>query len=123
MDLGRGASMRRTRKLLLAGMVLGAGSISPALAADMPVKAPVAAPPFVSNWSGIYIGGHAGYGIGMSDWHSESLIFKPRDFLPAARSASISSQATSFSVSKPTHHGHASRATKRLSAVPSVALQ
>ncbi|MGB9364904.1 MAG: outer membrane beta-barrel protein [Xanthobacteraceae bacterium] len=33
----------------------------------MPVKAaPIA--PFVYNWTGVYVGGHAGYGIGMKDW-------------------------------------------------------
>ena len=43
----------------------GAGGV--ALAADMPVKA-VVATPSVYNWTGIYGGVHAGYGIGMKDW-------------------------------------------------------
>jgi opacity protein-like surface antigen len=38
-----------------------------ALAADFPVKAPPAAPAFL-DWSGVYLGVHAGYGGGMKDW-------------------------------------------------------
>ena len=35
-----------------------------AMAADLPVKAPIAAPVAVYNWSGFYIGGNAGYSWG-----------------------------------------------------------
>jgi outer membrane immunogenic protein len=42
-------------------------SASAALAADLPVKAPVLAP-ITYNWTGIYLGAHAGYGGGMKDW-------------------------------------------------------
>jgi outer membrane immunogenic protein len=34
----------------------------PALAADLPAKAPRQAPVVVSDWTGFYVGGHAGYG-------------------------------------------------------------
>jgi opacity protein-like surface antigen len=34
---------------------------APALAADLPMKAPIAAPAF--NWSGFYLGGEVGYGF------------------------------------------------------------
>ena len=39
---------------------------SPAFAADMPTKAPVQAPvlPLAYNWTGFYVGAHAGYGWG-----------------------------------------------------------
>jgi outer membrane immunogenic protein len=49
------------RSLLLAGVtVVGLGITLPAQAADMTVKAPVAPPPAVLNWSGFYVGLHAG---------------------------------------------------------------
>ncbi|MEA3198545.1 MAG: outer rane immunogenic protein [Gammaproteobacteria bacterium] len=52
------------RKLLLAGIALPAFVTGPAMAADLPVKAPpmVAAASF--NWSRCYVGAHAGYGWG-----------------------------------------------------------
>jgi len=46
------------------GTMLSFGS---ALAADMPVKALVPALAFI-DWSGVYIGVHAGYGGGMKDY-------------------------------------------------------
>jgi outer membrane immunogenic protein len=49
------------RKLLL-GAVAGAGLIAPAMAADMPVKAPPQVAAAVYSWTGFYIGAHAGYG-------------------------------------------------------------
>jgi len=50
------------RRLLLASVAAGAFSITPALAADLPVKAPppVAAP--AASWTGCYIGGNVGGG-------------------------------------------------------------
>lgn len=55
------------KKFLLSGVALAVLVATPAFAADMatrgPVyKAPAAAPLF--NWTGFYIGGHAGYGWG-----------------------------------------------------------
>jgi outer membrane immunogenic protein len=74
--------VHKTKKSLLASMVLGAlGSTGAALAADMPVKAPVAAAASVYNWSGFYIGGHAGYGIGMNDYTDSSFFFQTKGFL------------------------------------------
>lgn len=50
---------------VLAGAAVGAMTLgSPALAADLPVKAPQFRPAF--DWSGFYIGGHTGYGRGSS---------------------------------------------------------
>jgi outer membrane immunogenic protein len=48
------------------GAIMSAAS---AFAADMPVRAPVA--PIASyDWSGVYLGAHAGYGGGMKDWEN-----------------------------------------------------
>ena len=58
-------------------LVLGGTS---ALAADLPVKA-VPAAPAVYNWSGIYGGLHAGYGIGRKDWTNSVFDFDTRGFL------------------------------------------
>ncbi|KRR20526.1 hypothetical protein CQ14_10890 [Bradyrhizobium lablabi] len=56
------------KKLVLAASVLAA-SAATAPAADLPVKAkPIVAAGL--DWSGVYIGAHAGYGGGMMDWMS-----------------------------------------------------
>jgi outer membrane immunogenic protein len=86
---------RKTKKTLLASVVMALGSIGTTLAADIPVKAPVAAPPFVYNWSGIYVGGHAGYGIGMSDWHDSSFNYETKGFL-AGGQIGINQQSGNF---------------------------
>ena len=58
-------------KKLLGGVALGALLAAPAMAADLPARMPVKAPPpaavAVFSWTGFYIGGHAGYGWGKSD--------------------------------------------------------
>ena len=54
---------RRSLEHALAGAVFGALALGcPAMAADMPLKAPHLRPAF--DWSGFYIGGHVGYGGG-----------------------------------------------------------
>src|SRR5690349_15583756 len=59
-----GRPVNRNRRFLehvLAGAAFGALTLgSPAIAADMPLKAPNLRPAF--DWSGFYIGGHTGYG-------------------------------------------------------------
>src|SRR6476620_12118937 len=56
---------RRSLELALAGAALGALALgNPAMAADMPLKAPHLRPAF--DWSGFYIGAHTGYGRGSS---------------------------------------------------------
>jgi high affinity Mn2+ porin len=56
---------RRSLEHVLAGAAFGALALgSPAMAADMPLKAPHLRPAF--DWSGFYIGGHTGYGRGSS---------------------------------------------------------
>lgn len=49
-------------KRLFAGMALGVLSYDAALAADVPLKAPRIETYF--DWSGLYVGGHVGYGTG-----------------------------------------------------------
>jgi len=58
------------KNLLLGSVALAVlVAAGPATAADMPVKAPIGAPPIVSiyNWNGFYVGGHAGWGFAHSD--------------------------------------------------------
>src|SRR4051812_37363623 len=53
----------RSLEHALAGAAFGALALgSPAMAADLPFKAPYLRPAF--DWSGFYIGGHTGYGRG-----------------------------------------------------------
>jgi outer membrane immunogenic protein len=55
------------KNIMVAGLALVAlGVAGPAIAADMPLKAPVA-PPVVDPWSGLYIGANAGYSWGNWD--------------------------------------------------------
>jgi outer membrane immunogenic protein len=51
------------KKILLGGVAYAAMVVGPAMAADLPVKAPVLKappPPIVYNWTGCYIGGNVG---------------------------------------------------------------
>ena len=59
------------------GALLPTGAV---LAADLPVKARPLAPAYY-DWSGVYIGVHAGYGGGMTDWNDQGFDFAPRGFL------------------------------------------
>ena len=68
-------------------------SLGSALAADMPVKALVPAPAFI-DWSGAYVGVHAGYGGGMKDFEFLS-DFAARGFL-AGGQIGINKQIASF---------------------------
>ena len=65
---------RRKSGIWLIASALGAlippGSV---VAADLPVKAkPIVAATF--DWSGVYLGAHAGYGGGMKDWTPTGVI-------------------------------------------------
>jgi len=46
-----------------------------ALAADMPLKAPIAAPPY--DWSGFYVGGHIGYLWGRTRVEEDGVVTEP----------------------------------------------
>jgi opacity protein-like surface antigen len=59
------------------GALLPAGAV---LAADLPVKARPLAPAYY-DWSGVYVGVHAGYGGGMTDWFDAGTDFAARGFL------------------------------------------
>jgi len=50
--------------------------VSPAIAADMPVKAAIykAPPPIAYSWTGFYVGGNGGYG-----WGSRTANLNPGD--------------------------------------------
>src|SRR5215510_2798348 len=77
-DRGYDHGRKRTRatgvimkRILFGSMALIAlGLSAPAMAADMPVKAPPP-PPVVWNWSGVYLGAHAGGAWSRTDWSSD----------------------------------------------------
>lgn len=76
--MGRWAASLR----IAAGVLLALGSAGAAFAADVPmVPVKAAATPNSYNWSGIYIGGHAGYGMGMKDWTNSIFDFDVKGFL------------------------------------------
>jgi len=52
------------KKLLTAGIAAAAFYGAPALAADLPVKAPVFSAPVPFSWAGIYVGANGGYAWG-----------------------------------------------------------
>jgi outer membrane immunogenic protein len=70
------------KNIMVGGLALAAlAAAGPAVAADMPVKAPVA-PPVVDLWSGLYIGGNAGYSWGNWDNSSDSSFLVGSTFTP-----------------------------------------
>ena len=68
------------REILTAGIVVTALCGVPALAADMPVKAPMIAAAPMFNWSGLYAGVNAGYGWGESRWQNPAPTSDTGDF-------------------------------------------
>jgi outer membrane immunogenic protein len=78
------------KRLLVAGSLVGLGTL-PALAADLPVKAPMyaKAPAAVAyNWTGFYVGANAGVGLGrdltsasLSNGFVAPLVANPRSYL------------------------------------------
>ena len=74
------------KKIALAVSVLAASAVG-ASAADLPLKGkPIVAAGL--DWSGVYIGAHAGYGGGMMDW--DVVPRRPADFV--ARGALVGGQ-------------------------------
>jgi outer membrane immunogenic protein len=81
------------KKIALAVSVLAASAVG-ASAADLPVKAkPV--PAAGLDWSGVYIGAHAGYGGGMTDWDTRIADFVARGPLVGGQ-VGINKQLGSF---------------------------
>jgi outer membrane immunogenic protein len=64
------------KRFCIAGATLAALIVSPAIAADMPVKAAIykAPPPIAYSWTGFYVGGNGGYG-----WGSRTANLNPGD--------------------------------------------
>jgi outer membrane immunogenic protein len=64
------------KQFLLPSIVLSAFVVSSAMAADLPIRQPLKAPPqvVVFDWSGLYIGGHIGYGYGETDIADRNLL-------------------------------------------------
>jgi outer membrane immunogenic protein len=86
--------MKNKTSIWLTAVAFGALLPTAALAADLPVKArplPIA----FYDWSGIYIGGHIGYGGGMKDWDNQPGDFVARGFLGGGQ-VGINKQIASF---------------------------
>lgn len=63
----------KTRAWLTATALGALLPVQSSMAADLPLKAkPIVAAAF--DWSGVYIGAHAGYGGGMKDWSPSGLV-------------------------------------------------
>jgi outer membrane immunogenic protein len=60
------------KKFVLGTVALAAMLAGPAMAADMPLKAPAPAP--LWSWSGIYMGANVGYGWGHSSWCTDGTV-------------------------------------------------
>lgn len=73
-------SKLQVRYAMLA-VAAGAVLATPALAADLPVKAPPMIAAAVYNWTGIYGGLHVGYGMGMKDWTDSTFNYDVKGFL------------------------------------------
>jgi outer membrane immunogenic protein len=74
------------------GALVPAGAV---FAADLPVKAAPVVPAYY-DWSGVYVGVHAGYGGGMKDWFSDfAADFTARGFLGGGQ-VGINKQLGSF---------------------------
>jgi len=71
------------KKFLLGSVALAAMIAGPAMAADMPLKAPP--PVVVYSWTGCYVGGHVGGKVGHTDLHygANRLVPAPGVVVPA----------------------------------------
>lgn len=83
-ELGTGEAM----KTLIIGVALAALAVTPAMAADIPVKAPPVVPAPLYTWTGFYLGTHTGYGWSDLDWvdsFATDLSHKGRGFMGGAQ--------------------------------------
>jgi high affinity Mn2+ porin len=62
--------MRGLRVVALGLIVCAGGAHAADMSAALPTKAPPLAVPSGYDWSGFYVGGHAGYALGSSNWSS-----------------------------------------------------
>ncbi|MBR1271188.1 porin family protein [Bradyrhizobium sp. AUGA SZCCT0222] len=60
--------MNHLSRTTLAAAAISLGSLSAGFAADLGPRPAAAIAPALYDWSGVYIGMHAGYGGGMKDW-------------------------------------------------------
>lgn len=75
---GVSSAVRNKKQKLLVGLAaLTLLDIAAAAAADLPVKAPPPAPVITHNWSGFYLGGHAGYRWAKADFSGPGYDFNP----------------------------------------------
>jgi opacity protein-like surface antigen len=60
----------KMKRSILVGVILTSVLASSGMAADMPTKVPVyrSPPAEVFSWSGVYVGGHLGYGWSSNEW-------------------------------------------------------
>jgi outer membrane immunogenic protein len=70
--MGCGTVRYKLLSLLAVGFSLGASPL--VRAADLPLKAPLMAPPSAYNWAGWYVGGNIGYGWGDSSAPNVSFV-------------------------------------------------
>lgn len=70
---------------IVSAISLGVALTQAASAADLPVKAAALPPAPAIDWSGVYVGVHAGYGGGMKDWTNQQLNFPAQGFLGGAQ--------------------------------------
>lgn len=61
------------KKSLVAGAAVAWFVSAPAAAVDLPLKAPIAAPMPIWNWTGFYLGGNVGGGMGLSRFEDPGL--------------------------------------------------
>jgi opacity protein-like surface antigen len=113
------------KRAIILGVGLLAAATAPVMAADIPMKAPIVAPPVaaVYNWTGFYIGGNAGWGWGRAEYLNTAnttffvtlpdrlpSLITPMGSSAADRSATTGKPAASFSASKRCSTGPTSRA-------------
>ena len=75
--------MKIARSIIAAAAVATAVGFGPAMAADMPVKAAVTKAPVIAplfDWSGWYVGVHAGYGWGDKFWTEPAIADPVADY-------------------------------------------